>query len=266
MQARVLGREVGLPHNEVERLLQLVTGLGRADVMSATLDEGQRARFEELAHRRLSGEPLQYLEGTVPFGPIEVMVDRRVLIPRPETEHLWELSVQAAKYPHIVVDLCTGSGNLALALKHRFPWARVLGTDISSDALEVARANASRLRLDVELLEGDLFDPLPVSIRGRVDLVVANPPYVAEWEVADLPVEVRDYEPRQALVAGPRGDEVLSRIAEAAADWLAPGGLLLCEIGETQGDRALQLFGSTLEVEIRVDLAGKTRYVVTRRP
>ena len=266
MNSRLLAREVGLPHHEVERLLQLVTGLGRADLMAgATLAEDQRARFEELAHRRLSGEPLQYLEGMVPFGPIEVMVDRRVLIPRPETEHLWELAVQAANDPRIIVDLCTGSGNLALALKHHYPGARVLGTDLSFDALEVARANARRLRLDVELLEGSLFDCLPPSIRGLVDLAVANPPYVAEGEVADLPVEVKDYEPRHALVAGPRGDEVLSEIAEAAADWLAPEGLLLCEIAETQGDRALLLFGSTLEVELRTDLAGKTRYVLARK-
>lgn len=254
-----------LPPHEVERLLRLVTGADRIAVLSGVaVTSHQRRRFEDLVARRLAGEPLQYLEGTVVFGPVEVVVDRRVLVPRPETEGLFELVVAAAASPRVVVDLCTGSGVLALALKTTWPQARVLATELSPEAAEVARDNVARTGLEVEVLEGDLFAPLPRELWGRVDVVVANPPYVAEGEVPDLPLEVREHEPRMALVAGPRGDEVLARVAAEAGSWLAPRGLLACEIGERQADRARQLF-ARYDAEIRLDLTGRPRYVLGRR-
>jgi release factor glutamine methyltransferase len=215
------------------------------------------ARFEELVRRRRAGEPLQYLEGTVQFGPLELLADRRALIPRPETELLWEMAVQQVVSPSLIVDLCTGSGNLALALKHAFPEARVYATDIAEEALSLAEENASRTGLEVDFLKGDLFEPLPPELRGRVDLLVANPPYVSEAEFAELPTEVRDHEPYQALVAGPRGDEVVRRIIEEAPGWLADGGWLLCEISPT-----LSLAG---DFEIRPDLTGRPRVLVARQ-
>jgi release factor glutamine methyltransferase len=226
---------------------------------------GSEAGFEELVARRGAGEPLQYLEGTVQFGPLELLVDRRALIPRPETELLWEMAAQQVVSPTLIVDLCTGSGNLALALKQTFPAAQVYATDISEDALSLAEENASRTGLEVDFLKGDLFEPLAPDLRGRVDLLVANPPYVSETEFADLPTEVRDHEPYQALVAGPSGDEVVRRIIEEAPGWLGEDGVLLCEISESL--LPLPPGGGWGEgsLEVRPDLTGRARILVARR-
>ena len=256
-----------LPAHETERLLAAVTGTCRPGVAGTLVTPELQARFEALVARRLAGEPLQYLEGTAAFGPIEVAVDPRVLIPRPETEGLWELAAAAledAGPGTTIVDLGTGSGALALALKHAFGAARVIGVDDSPAALEVARANASDLGLDVEFLEGDLFDALPSALKGRLDLVVSNPPYVAEGEWHDLPADVRDHEPKHALVAGPDGTEVLERIADDGYWWLGVGGYLLCEIGETQGP-AMELAFGAFDRRVRRDLAGRDRYLVARK-
>jgi release factor glutamine methyltransferase len=222
--------------------------------------------FRELEALRCAGHPLQYLEGTAAFGPIELMVDERVLIPRPETEQLWELAIRLVKGPAIVVDLGTGSGALALALAHAFPAARVIGVDLSSSALDVARFNGEHLGLDVEWRHGDLWAALDPGLAGTVDLVVSNPPYIAEGDWESLPPDVRQ-EPRGALIAGPTGFEVLERIAAGADRWLAPGGWVACEIGETQGSASRELFAARLtDVRIAVDLAGRERFVVGRRP
>ena len=244
------------------------TGRSRAELLAdPTLDDVEQARLEEIVGRRRAGEPLQYLEGRVPFGPIEVKVDRRALIPRPETEQLWEAAVAAlgqAGPGTPLVDLGTGCGVLALALKKAFPTAPVYATDLSSDALALARENAAANGLEVTFLQGDLFAPLPEDLQGRVELVVANPPYVPEEDWERLPDEIRLHEPREALVAGPTGTEVLARIADEAYWWLGTGGRLLCEIGETQGEEALGLFGA-YDREVRPDLAGRPRFLVARK-
>ena len=254
----------GLPEHEARRLLQLVTGLDAAGVgLLDGLEPDQENRFKELAERRLIGEPLQYIEGTVQFGPVELAVDRRALIPRPETEVLWERAVAAlhtADEDTVIVDIGTGSGAVALALKHAFPAARVYATDIDPDALALARANLEDA--GVTVLAGDLFSALPFGMRGHVDLLISNPPYVADGD--DLPSEVRDYEPSRALFAGPRGDEVLGRIAEQAFVWVKPGGWVFLEIGETQADRALELFADFQSV-IYEDLAGRPRVLAGYR-
>jgi release factor glutamine methyltransferase len=258
---------MNLPAHEADRLAAAVTGSpGRSRAREALTRE-ERQAFEALAARRMNGEPLQYLEGTAAFGPIEVAVDRRALIPRPETEGLWELAVAAlpdAGPGTVVADLGTGTGALALALKHAFPAARVYGVDDDAAALSLARENASRLGMEVEFLHGDLFDALPDRLMGRIDLAVSNPPYVAEAEWEGLPADVREHEPRHALVAGPRGTEVLERIAEDGYWWLGVGGYLLCEIGETQGAEMERAFGA-FDRHIRRDLAGRDRYVVARK-
>ncbi len=218
----------------------------------------------ELVQRRRAGEPLQYLEGTVQFGPLELAADERALVPRPETERLWELAADAlgdAGPGQVIVDLCTGSGNLALALKHVFPRAQVFGTDTSEDALALAKENAARTGLDVAFLHGDLFEPLPRKLMGRVDLVVANPPYVAAG--TELPADVLR-EPPEALFAGPAGTEVLARIGDDVPWWLAPGGWLFVEIGEDQADDAMALFPH-LDREVRTDLTNRPRYLVGRK-
>lgn len=218
---------------------------------------------EDLARRRWAGEPLQYLEGSAAFTDFDVAVDERVLIPRPETEGLFELAADRVPSPKVIVDLGTGSGVLAIALARRFPAATVHAVDLSPAALDVATANAATLTVNVQFHHGDLFEALPPTLLGSVDLVVSNPPYVAEPEWDGLPEDVRR-EPRLALVAGPRGTEVLERIAAKVPAWLAPGGVLACEIGETQGETARSLLAVVGTVTLHADLAGRTRYVVAR--
>lgn len=240
----------------------------------ATIPEHEKARLEALAGpetpvesliaRRLSGEPLQYIEGTAAFGPLDLMVDERVLIPRPETEGLFDLATKMVRTPEIVVDLCTGSGALALALKNQFPGAAVFATDISPDAIEVASFNRYQTGLQVYLAEGSLFDPLPTAILGMVDLIVANPPYVAEVDFSGLPSDVQR-EPKVALVSGPTGLEVIQRIGASAAAWLRPGGVIICEIGEKQGVSATSSF-LDLPAVVRQDLTGRDRYVIAVKP
>jgi release factor glutamine methyltransferase len=207
---------------------------------------------------------LQYIEGTAQFGPVELLVDPRVLIPRPETETLFEIAVRMVRLPEVIVDLCTGSGALALALKQHFPAASVFATDISPDAIEVAEENMARVGSQIYLGSGDLFGPLPESLVGNIDLLVANPPYVSEAEFEALPEDVKR-EPRVALVSGRSGLEVIERIGASAAQWLRPGGVVVCEIGEKQGVAAASSFPG-IPVVVRQDLAGRDRFVIGVRP
>ncbi len=239
-----------LPPHEMKRLEALASG-----------DPGN---LERLISRRAEGEPLQYLEGSSAFGPIEVKVDSRVLIPRPETEGLYEMAVRMVRNPKVIVDLCTGSGALALALKHSFPGAAVFATDVSDEAIEVGMENRYETGLDVYFAVGDLYDPLPMSILGEVDLLVANPPYVSKSEFEELPVDVKR-EPEVALVSGPSGLEHIERIGASARQWLRPGGVVICEIGETQGVSAASSF-EDLPAVVRQDLAGRDRYIVAVKP
>lgn len=238
-----------IPEHELSRL-QAVTGPDQP--------------LDDLISRRANGEPLQYIEGSAPFGPIELTVDPRVLVPRPETEGLFEIATRMVRSPEVIVDLCTGSGALALALKHQFLAASVFATDISADAVDVATLNSHRTGLAVYLAVGDLFDPLPAALLGEVDLIVANPPYVAEVEFPTLPSDVQ-HEPRVALVSGPSGLEVIERIGASSAQWLRPGGVIICEIGETQGVSATSSFAH-LPAVVRQDLTGRDRYVVAVKP
>ncbi len=262
MRSRDVLSAVGdLPEHEAIRLLVTATGRTRSEVLLGfDVSPQERKTFASCVERRLRDEPLQYIEGTVDFGTVELLVDDRVLVPRPETEYLFELVTALIEDPAVIVDLCTGSGNLALALAAAHPDAEVYAVDLSPDAADVARSNAGANKLNVNVLVGDLFDPLPESLRGRVDLVVSNPPYLATRDLAGLPPEVLA-EPEMALVSGPRGDEVLGRIAQQAGDWLAPGGLIACEISEFHGDRIAAIF-QDYDAKVRQDLSGRDRYVI----
>lgn len=220
--------------------------------------------LEQLISRRAGGEPLQYIEGRAAFGPLDLVVDQRVLVPRPETEGILEIAGRMVRYPEVIVDLCTGSGALALALKREFPGASVFATDVSEEAIEVAQTNKIRTGLDIYLAVGDLFDPLPAALLGGVDLLVANPPYVAESEFETLPMDVRR-EPRLALIAGATGLEVIQEIGASAAAWLRGGGVVICEIGENQGVAASSSF-LNLPAVVRQDMTGVDRYVVAVKP
>jgi release factor glutamine methyltransferase len=240
------------------------TGRTRTDVIvGCEVTEEEAATYRSYVGRRVAHEPLQYIEGTVDFGPVEIAGDSRVLGPRPETEYILTQAIDAVHDPSIIVDLCTGSGNLALGLAATFPHAAVYAVALSPDAAAVAAENVQRTGIDVEVLTGDLFDPLPPSIRGQVDLLVSNPPYLAHKEVSNLPADVL-IEPRMALVAGERGDEIVARIGSGAQEWLAPGGVVVCEISEFESQRSVGHF-THLDGVVHQDLTGRDRFVIGRR-
>jgi release factor glutamine methyltransferase len=262
---------LGFPH-EARRLVEEACG----DEWMMRLDEPASARavayLDGMVERRAAGEPLQYVVGHWGFRQLDLLVDQRVLIPRPETEAVVEVALEALKglgTAPTVVDLGTGSGAIALSIAMELPDAQVWATERSSEALVVARANlagAGRPATRVRLMEGSWFDPLPPLLRGTMQLVVSNPPYVSEGEVPDLAPEVAQWEPRQALVAGPTGLEDLERIIAEAPAWLARPGALVAEIAPHQSEAAVVLaFAAGFnEVEVRPDLAGRPRALFAR--
>lgn len=255
------------PRETAEALLMLVLGTDRAGVYARSegLDDREARAFGRALCQRCSGTPLQHLTGEQPFRYLSLEVRPGVFVPRPETEILVEIALRElddAEDP-VVVDVGTGTGAIALSIKHEWPGAKVLATDLSPEAVELTRANARRLDLDVDVLEGDLLSPLPRELRGWVDLVVSNPPYIGAEEVDDLPVEVRA-DPRLALVGGL---PIYERLGEQALRWLRDGGVLAVEIGASQGaEVAKALSVSFMDVRVEPDLAGRDRVVVARRP
>ena len=214
--------------------------------------------------RRESGEPLQYVVARWGFRTLELYVDQRVLIPRPETEVVAGVVMDLGPQG-VVVDLGTGSGAIALSVAVESEATRIIGTDASPDALAVARANLAGLgkpALRVELYEGDWFAAVPIDVRGEAEVVVSNPPYVAEHE--ELPSEVADWEPRGALIAGPTGLEAIEHIIGEARDWLKPGGALVVEIAPHQRDAVLALCTDYAAAEVRQDLTGTDRVLLAR--
>ncbi len=258
-------------------MLERASGFDRAGLIERLDDPvpGRTVGFVQgMVERRREGEPLQYVLGLWSFRRLELVVDRRVLIPRPETEMvveeaLGELDRLGVERP-LVVDLGTGSGAIAISVALERPRTRVWGTDRSEDALAVARANlagmGSRVAPRVRLAAGDWFDALPGELGGQVDLIVANPPYVAEAEV--LPAEVADWEPAGALVSGPTGLEAVTHILDGAPRWLRRPGVVVVEIAPHQADAAvgLAVAAGFVDVDVRPDLAGRARALVGRLP
>jgi len=204
--------------------------------------------------------PLQHLTGEQRFMDIDLRVRPGVFIPRPETEVLVEAALDAlgAVASPVVVDVGTGTGAIALALARARPGARVIATDVSPEAVALARENAERLDLAVDLVEGDLVEAVPADLKGAVDLVVSNPPYVTLEEYESLPEEVKA-DPRDALVGGV---EFHRRLVEECLGWLRVGGWLVVEIGADQGREVRALFEEHLaDVAVLPDLAGRDRVV-----
>lgn len=279
--------ELGLadPVREARLIVAEATGHDEATLV-AHLDDPATVRgvaaLDRMVERRREGEPLQYVLGRWGFRTLDVMVDRRVLIPRPETEGVVDHVVaeidrraEAAAAEDgpadraVVVDLGCGSGAIGLAVAAERRGTEVHLVDSSSDAAAVARANLAGLGVaaaGVTVHEGSWFEPLPAELAGRVDVVVSNPPYVAVDD--HLPPEVADWEPTRALIAGPEGTEAVAEVVEGALLWLVPGGLLVVEIGETQGRAVTDLATGAgyVEVEVRPDLAGRDRALVARAP
>lgn len=244
-----------------------------------------RSRLEGLVERRLAGEPLQYVLGRWPFRTLDLMVDRRVLIPRPETERVVECALrelgeldrldgtaEGGRPTHrIAVDLGTGSGAIALSLAAERPNTTVYATDVSPPALSVAAANLAglggRAATRVTLLEGPWWSALPGDLKGRIDLVVSNPPYIASDEMPALDPAVRDWEPVSSLESGPTGVEAIEEIlAGAAGGWVRTGGTAVIEIAPHQSAAAIRMAAAAgfSESSVERDLAGRDRVLIAR--
>ena len=265
---RVLGSAtVECSPREPEWLLQAARGAG-AGVAACGVTEEVEAKALDLACRRARGEPLQYLTGVAGFRRLELEVGPGVLVPRPETELVAERAMELLPRSGTVVDVGTGSGAIALAIADERPDATVWGTDNSPLALQWARRNAEALGLDVNLVQGDLLDACPPELRGRIDVVVANLPYIATSEQAELPVDVTGHEPHEALFAGDDGLRAISVLARQAPGWLFSGGWLVMEIGHTQGPRVRPMLEDLgyLDVALHRDLAGRERIAQGRAP
>lgn len=244
-----------------------VLGTDRAGLYSRTdgLDTREARMFGRAICQRCTGTPLQHLTGEQAFRRIVVEVRPGVFVPRPETEVLVGhalLAIGEVEDP-LVVDVGTGAGAIALAVKDERPDATVYATDRSAEAVELAASNARRLGLDVHVLEGDLLSPLPDELRGWVDLVVSNPPYITPEEFEDLPPEVKA-DPELALLGGL---DVYERLSAEALRWLRDGGVLAVEAGASQGGAIAEaLARSFMDVRVEPDLAGRDRVVLARRP
>ena len=267
------GKGSDSPRLDAEVLLAHVRGCSRIALYTAfdePVDEAGRARFRGLVKRRGEGEPVAYLVGSREFFSLALAVSPAVLIPRPETEGLVVRAIDLCRpleSPRIA-DVGTGSGAIAVALAKHLPKARVVATDISGDALDVARGNVTRHGFDgrIELIACDLLDAPAAA--GPFDCIVSNPPYVREDEFAGLPRDVRDHEPKGALVAGPTGVEVVERLVAAAESRLAPGGWLLVEIGPSTSVAAEALIrrhSGLVPAPTLADIAGLPRIVLARK-
>jgi release factor glutamine methyltransferase len=254
------------PRATAEALLMMVLGTDRAGVYARTrgLDTREARTFGRALCQRCAGTPLQHLTGEQAFRGISLEVRPGVFVPRPETEVLVGFAlaeIETVSSP-VVVDVGTGTGAVALSVKHERPDATVFATDLSAEAVDLARANASRLRLDVTVLEGDLLDPLRVRLVGRVDAVLSNPPYIDPDLYDDLPVEVRA-DPELALLGGV---EFVDRLATEVARWLRPTGLLALEFGDTQAAELMRcLEGRFRDLRVEPDLTGRDRVLLGRR-
>ena len=259
--SRLAAANIPEPAREAETLLVEVVGIRREDIYSQDpIIPHEKAEMYRNAYMRRAGrEPMNYITGTVEFDGLEFSVGKGVLVPRPETELLVAEVVKRVESPKRVLDLCTGSGCIAISLARRFPEARVLGTDVSGEALTYARENADKLGIkNVEFLEGEGFSP----VHGQsFDLIVSNPPYIAEGEIEALEPEVKDWEPRGALVSGPEGVEFYRMIAREAGRYMDRDAFLALELGAGQADAVcamLEVEGFS-GVETVRDLAGHER-------
>ncbi len=258
------------PRLDAELLLAHALGLSRSALIARFRDSGPVGPFEKYLQRRLAHEPVAYILGHREFYSLDFLVRPPVLIPRPETEHLVETALAFAKEagrPIRILDLCTGSGCVAVTLAHELPASDVTAVDIAPEAVVLAQENAARTIVQVRVLQGDLFDALP-SDEPPFDLITANPPYVEKGEWGTLAPDITEYEDPGALLSGEDGLDCVRRIIAEAAGHLSTGGGIALEIGEKQYDAVAALlteagFTNTGHV---ADLAGIHRIATARRP
>ena len=234
-------------------------------------------KYKELIKKRARHVPLQYITGHVEFMSLDFIVDKSVLIPRPETEILVETALKKVKngvFPNntiTIVDIGTGSGNIAISLAVNLQNVQVYASDISKDALDIARINARRhdVAEKIRFLHGYLFEAFDGHLeKGSINLIVSNPPYVSESGLNNLEPEIKEHEPYEALIAGKDGLCFYKQIIKSASDWLKPKGCIILEAGETQAKAIIELIGKEgyfEDIEIIKDLQGKERIVSAKR-
>lgn len=260
---RLAAAGVPSPEYDAAELLAFVTGSPRTSPAEPTAE--QWARFEELVERRARREPLQHLTGEAHFRYLTLQVGPGVFVPRPETEVLagWAIEQVAAGGP-VVVDLCTGSGAIALSIATEVPGARVHAVELGEEAVEWARRNLAGS--DVDLRQGDMAEAFR-DLDGTVDVVVSNPPYIPLEAYESVAAEVRDHDPALALWSGDDGLDAMRVVEATAARLLRPGGVVGAEHADVQGESAPAVFTETgrwADVRDHLDLAGRPRFVTAR--
>jgi release factor glutamine methyltransferase len=271
---RLTASRVPSPRLNAETLLMFTLNCDRAYLFAhpeRELTADEQARYDASLVERARGVPAQYITGHQEFWGMDLIVTPAVLIPRPETEHLIETVLEVAGVGgqdcHTsslrIVDVGTGSGCIALALAREFPYAEIVATDISSAALEIARANAARFQFQqrIQFLQADLL----AGVDAPFDLVVSNPPYVGDTEEDQVQLEVRKFEPRNAVFGGQTGTEVIARLIPQAHPALRPGGWLVLEISGSIASSVQQLLGAWKNVRIIPDLQSIPRVVIARK-
>jgi release factor glutamine methyltransferase len=261
---------VETPRRSAEWLLSAATGLTRIELYAMRerpLEHDERARLRADVKGRATGMPLQYVTGEMPFRHLVLHVRPGVFIPRPETEVLVDVCLEHLRHAGpspVVIDVCTGSGAVALSIAHETAAGTVWATDLAEEAVGVACDNARRIGVAdrVRIVQGDLFGPVPGETKGAVALVVSNPPYVPSGELLGLTDQVTEHEPVSALDGGPDGLDVVRRIADEAGEWLAPGGLVAMEVHEERAEDALDILEERfVGAFVRQDLTGRDRIV-----
>jgi release factor glutamine methyltransferase len=271
--ARLTAQQVPSPRMNAELLLMFTLGCDRAYLHAhpereLTVDE--KTRYDAALAERARGVPAQYITGHQEFWGMDLTVTPAVLIPRPETEHVIETALElvgrarSPASPLYIADVGTGSGCIALALAKEFPQAEIHATDISAAALEVAQANAARHQLEsrIQFREADLLAGFD---NNSLDVIVSNPPYVGESEIDQVQLEVRKFEPRNAVFAGPTGVEVIARLIPQAHATLKSGSWLIMEISGTISEDVTKLLRGWNDVKIRPDLQSIPRVVQARK-
>lgn len=258
---------------DAELLLLHVLGADRATLFAhpdRSITPAQLAAYQAAIERRVASEPIQYITGRQEFFGLQLKVTPATLIPRPETEHLVEAVLDRLSHaqPLKILDIGTGSGAIALALAVHLPLAEITATDLSPEALAVARENALTHNLShrIRFIQSDLLASLPKGEQAQAfDAIVSNPPYIPEGAGAELHPQVRDYEPAQALFAGPLGEDIYRRLIPQSHCALKPGGLLALEIGHGQSDALVSLLTGWHDVHTIADLQQIPRVLIARK-
>lgn len=263
--------QAGVPTPEVDArwLLCHVAGLTPSQLAlraEEPLDAVVWSAMEPLLARRAGREPLQLILGTVPFRTVDLVVRPGVFIPRPETELLAGLALERLPGAGLVIEPCTGTGAVAISIAAEGSPRAVVATDRSPAAVALAAHNARRAGAEVTVSVGDLLAPVDPELRGRVDVIVSNPPYLAASDLAGTEPEVRDWDPVEALVSGPSGHETSDRLILQGLAWLRPGGWLLMELAETRVGEAAERAAAAgyAQAVVVEDLSDRARFLVAR--